>query len=336
MKKNRFSIQILILILAASGFMACATPDVKIQQDQVYEQGSASLPVPEYLLGPGDQIEVFFSFATQPTEELYRLAVGDILRVEFNYHKELNRELTVQPDGGLVLPFEGQINVAGLSTTELSVKITHMFSKRFKDPVVTVTLIQFNQARVEFQAAIRSDGRGQSRVVRIRPDGIANFPLIEDIEAAGKTVFQVREAVRQQYNEKLDNIEVSLILAQANSNLVYVLGEVNTPNYFRMDTPTTVSQILARAGVKMASAELSSILVISRNSENNPIGRIFNLEEVLSYGNIGNDFLLRQYDIVYVPQNKITQAGAFVDQYLNSLVPQFFRTTLGFSYDLKE
>ena len=321
------------LFMLACTFTACVGPNVQIMEDKIYDQ---PLPVPtsEYLLGPGDLLEIFYTFEVTPSEKPYLLQVGDKIRLEFSYHNELNRDLIVLPDGKIVLPFEGEVAAAGLTPVELNSKITQLFSKRFRDPVVTVTLTQYNQTRIQFQEALRSEGRGQSRSVRIMPDGYVVFPLIDSVKAVGKKVPQLRDIVAQKYSEKLENIDLSLMLSEANSNLVYVLGEVERPDYFKMEAPTTVSQILARSKIRLETAALSTILVISRTEDNRPVGRLFNLNEVLSNGNIRYDFLLKQYDVVYVPKNKITQLGVFVDQYINDLVPSFFRVNLGYGYDL--
>ena len=112
------------------------------------------------------------------------------------------------------------------------------------------------------------------------------------------------------------------------------MGEVNKPDYFQMDTPTTLTQILSRAGGLTNFAATNSVLLLSRNKEQQPVGRLIDLDKILGEANIGNDPLLRQYDVVYVPRSKIANLGLFIDQYINSIVPQFFRTSLVFGYDI--
>jgi polysaccharide export outer membrane protein len=292
--------------------------------DTVYDQ-----PIPnstdEYLIGSGDLIEVFYTFETKATTSPYRLAVGDVIKVEFQYHPEMNRELNILPDGTVILPKVGALASAGQTPMEFKETLTQVYKGTFQDPEITVTLVQYNQPIVQFKEAIRSDRRGQSRLIRVRPDGYITCPLIDDIKAAGLTLSQLRQATTASYNEKIESINLSMILEEANSNLAYVLGEVRNPNFYKMESPTTVSQILARAGIVFETAKLSSILVISRNRESKPVGRIVNLEDVLGQANIGNDVLLKQYDIVFVPKTTIARANIFVEQYINQLVPRLFR-----------
>lgn len=324
---------ILLTAIWVCAFNACVGVEVEIKADTTHEE-----PVPdmitEYLLGPGDVIEIFYTFMTRPTTKPYRLSVGDSIRLEFQYHAELNRDLTLQPDGKIMLPLKGELIAAGLTPMELDREITKLFSDTFQKPVITVTLLTFNQPVTQFQEAIRSDRRGQGRLLKIRPDGYITFPVIGDVMAAARTLPQLVEIATRKYQEKVENLSISLMLQEANSNLVYVLGEVRKPDFYKMESPTTVSQILSRAGILFETAELTTILVISRTKENKPWGRIFNLEEVLAQANIGNDFLLKQYDVVYVPKTKIDKAGVFVENYVNRLVPRFFRTGVSVVYDL--
>jgi polysaccharide export outer membrane protein len=114
------------------------------------------------------------------------------------------------------------------------------------------------------------------------------------------------------------------------------MGEVRKPDYYQMDIPTTLTQILSRAGGLLGTAGTSSILVLSRNKERKPVGKLVDLDKIIGEGNIGNDLLLRQYDVVYVPRSTIANVNLFVDQYMNKIVPNFFRTSLVFGYDVVE
>jgi len=311
--------------------LSCAGPKITIKQNTVYEN-EIDRSLAEYLLGPGDVMEIIYTFETRTSSKPYTLAIGDVVKVEFFYHPEMTRDLSVLPDGKISLPLRGEIFVEGLTPTELGDKLTDLYSDMFEKPVVTITLLQFDQPLIRFKEAIKSDPQGMAKRIRIRPDGNVTFPILEDIKAAGLSVSQLKQIALEKYKEKIVNIDLTIILQDPRSNLVYVLGEVKKPDYYNMDSPTTVTQILSRAGVNFNTAAINSILVVSRNNENKPVGRIFNLEDVLGSGNIGKDFVLRQYDVVFVPKTTIAKANLFIDQYINQIVPNLFRVNLGFSY----
>jgi polysaccharide export outer membrane protein len=326
-----FSFSMLFLMLSL--YVSCSDVNVSIKEDTIYER-----PVAEvqrgYVLGPGDIIEATYFFGTQPTEREYILEIGDVIDVEFYYHSEINKRVTIRPDGKISLAREGDIRAAGLTTLELREKLTELYSDTFKDPVVTINLFEFNQALKGFKEAVTSDRGGQSKEILIRPDGyISLYHLEKDINAAGLTLPQLKTIVSVEYRKKFSSVTVSLALETTNSNLVYVSGEVQRPDAYQLIGPTTVTQILSQAGIIWDNAELSSVLVISRSPEGRPIGRLVNLDKVVGEGNIGHDILLKRFDVVYVPKNKITKVNVFVEQYINRIIPTSVRMTFTYRLD---
>ncbi|MCK5231480.1 MAG: polysaccharide biosynthesis/export family protein, partial [Desulfobulbaceae bacterium] len=322
--------KILLAPLLCMFCISCAgLPEVMITEDTVYD-----IPCPkvehEYLLGPGDVLEIIYHYNPQPDEGEYHLAVGDVIKVEFEYHKDITRTLTVRPDGNIALPRKGDVKVIGLTPTQVKKKLTKLFSNDFKDPLITITMVQYNRAIDHLKTAITTAPRGQSKLTTIRPDGYISFPIIEDIKAAGITLPRLRKIASDEYGKLIDNLTVSLILKVMKANLVYVMGEVKNPNFYLMEGPTTVTQVLATAGGVLDTAQKRTILVISRDKERRPWGRLVNLKKIIKQGNISRDITLNQYDIVYVPKSAIARADLWVDQYINQIVPKF----IGADYDL--
>jgi polysaccharide export outer membrane protein len=304
--------------------ISCAGPEITITQDTVYEEPIVEVDT-EYYIGPGDVVEIIYQFESQPSVKEYILAVGDVIDVEFYYHPEMNKQVTIRPDGKITLRLKGEINAAGLTPVELQRKLARFYSDDFKDPLVTVTLIEYNQAINQLKEAVVTNNQGQTRMVKVRPDGYISFPLLEDIRTSGLTLPQLKANVSEKYKKIFENLNVSLNLQETKSNLVYVMGEVQKPDYYLLDGPATLTQILARAGGFLDSAEIESVLILSRDNEGYPVGRLVDLNSIIASANIGNDILLRQFDVVFVPKTKIAKAGVFVEQYINSIVPKFFR-----------
>ncbi|MCK5438064.1 MAG: polysaccharide biosynthesis/export family protein, partial [Desulfobulbaceae bacterium] len=210
-----------------------------------------------------------------------------------------------------------------LTPTRLKEKLTKLFSDDFKDPLITITMVKYNRAIDHLKTAITTAPRGQSKLTTIRPDGYISFPIIEDIKAAGITLPRLRKIASDEYGKLIDNLTVSLILKVMKANLVYVMGEVENPNFYLMGGPTTVTQILATAGGIKNTANRSTILVVSRDKDRRPWGRLVNFEKIIREGNISRDITLNQYDIVYVPKSAITRADLWVEQYINQIIPEF-------------
>ncbi len=66
--------------------------------------------------------------------------------------------------------------------------------------------------------------------VIVRPDGKVTTPLVDDIQASGKTPTQLANDIEQVLGEYLRSPEVSVIVAtQGAANQIQVVGEVNQP-----------------------------------------------------------------------------------------------------------
>lgn len=309
-----------LLCMIMFSLFSCSGPEVELTHDVIYNR-----PIPkqefDYELGPGDVMEIVYHYTPKPATLGYYLAVGDILRVEFAFHPGVNRDLTVTPDGNIAMPTKGEVKVLGLTTAQVQKKLVELYSQDFIDPVVTVTMVEYNRAIEHLKKAIKTAPRGQSKLTTVRADGYVTFPVIRDVYARGKTVPELKEIIQREYEKQVDNLTITLILKVVRSNLVYIMGEVNSPGYYLMEHPYTVAQIAARAGGLLPTAESDSILVITRDEDRKPWGRIINLRKVLKMGDLSQDISLRQYDVVYVPKTKIAKANLFVEQYINNMIP---------------
>jgi polysaccharide biosynthesis/export protein PslD len=99
--------------------------------------------------------------AQQPTEETeaeYRLQPGDLLRVKFLYHPELDLKVPVRPDGGVTLQVAGDVHAAGLTTTQLEKVIKERTSDRLREPEVSVMVAQLGDRKVYVGGEVRTPG----------------------------------------------------------------------------------------------------------------------------------------------------------------------------------
>ena len=75
-----------------------------------------------------------------PSEPAYRLYPGDILDVAFPSAPELNREVTVQPDGRVALPLVQPVMAADLSTPDLQAALSQAYGPILVRPEVDVAV----------------------------------------------------------------------------------------------------------------------------------------------------------------------------------------------------
>ena len=77
------------------------------------------------------------------TRPQYRLGYGDVIEVKFFNNPEYNDVITVRPDGRISLQQIGDIDVVGMSPSELSQHIRSVYGEILKQPNVTVILREF-------------------------------------------------------------------------------------------------------------------------------------------------------------------------------------------------
>jgi polysaccharide export outer membrane protein len=75
----------------------------------------------------------------------YRLRKGDSFDVEFTLSPEFNQTIPVQPDGYITLKGVGTIHVEGQTLPELTETIKNAYAKILHNPVVTVSLKDFEK-----------------------------------------------------------------------------------------------------------------------------------------------------------------------------------------------
>jgi polysaccharide biosynthesis/export protein PslD len=88
----------------------------------------------------------------------YRMQPGDLLRVKFLYHPELDIKVPIRPDGSITLQLAGDIRAAGLTTTELEKVIKDRTSDRLRDPEISVLVAQLGEQKVYVGGEVRIPG----------------------------------------------------------------------------------------------------------------------------------------------------------------------------------
>ncbi len=318
-----------LLLLAANCSTTIPHPPAKIDKEATYSD-PVIYPTTDYLVLPGDKLEVTYQFKVNKQKE-YRIAVGDQIRVEFYYYSQLDRTLNVRPDGKVTLPYKGDIMAAGLTPSQLARNITRKFSDLLNNPRATVSLVRYGESVRQLKEAIKTAPRGQSRLALVQPDGNISLPLLTPMKVAGKTVGEIQKMVNQAYHPVLNEMFTSVSLYEANGNRFYIFGEVKKPGYYQIGGPLTVTQAVAMAGGLLPTAQHDSVLLITRNEQRRAVGRIINLAKILSTGNMGQDLIVRQADVIFVPKSRL---GRLAD--LGTLIRSFIPYRFSFVYSLTD
>jgi polysaccharide export outer membrane protein len=87
-----------------------------------------------------------------------------------------------------------------------------------------------------------------SREVPVRPDGRISLPLLQDIDAAGKTPKELAMEIQRRLKEFLSNPSVTVIVREVNSLKAYLLGEVLKPGPILLRSQVRLLQGISLAG----------------------------------------------------------------------------------------
>jgi polysaccharide export outer membrane protein len=137
--------------------------------------------------------------------------------------------------------------------------------------------------------------------VKVRPDGKVSLPLLNDIQAAGLTPEQFRKVVTAAATKFVADPNVTIIVKQINSRMVYVMGEVGKPGTYPLTTSdTTVLQMLALAGGPTPFAKKDEIGVV-RTVAGKTTRYRFNLDDVTRGRRMEQNLVLRPGDTIFVP-----------------------------------
>jgi polysaccharide export outer membrane protein len=136
--------------------------------------------------------------------------------------------------------------------------------------------------------------------VLVRPDGGLSYPLIGDVQAAGKTVNEIRAEVAKRLEKFIPEPAVSVTVLKVGSQRVYVLGKVTKPGEFAVGRYVDVLQALSMAGGLTQFAESNEIRVMRREGDRQ-IVLPFEYARVIRGQKLEQNIQLRGGDVVVVP-----------------------------------
>lgn len=167
--------------------------------------------------------------------------------------------------------------------------------------------------------------------VTIRPDGKISLQLIEEVQAAGLTPAQLDDLLTKQYATQLKQATLTVIIKDFGGQRIYVGGEVNSPQVLEVVGRVNALQAIFNAGGFKDDAKLSSVMIVSRGPHNEALVKKVDLKKALNGSLPEHDYLLKPFDMVYVPKTNLAKADDFIKHIYNFIPP---RISLGFHYEL--
>ena len=167
--------------------------------------------------------------------------------------------------------------------------------------------------------------------VTIRPDGKISLQLIDEVVASGLTPAQLDDTLTKAYSQQLKQPVITVIVRTFEGQRIYVGGEVNSPQVLTVKGQINALQAIINAGSFKKDAKLSSVIIMSKGADNRPIARKVDLKKALNGELPEEDYMLKPFDVVYVPKTELAQADEFMLHIYNFIPRNIY---LGFQYEL--
>ncbi|MCG8317586.1 MAG: polysaccharide export protein EpsE [Pseudomonadales bacterium] len=138
---------------------------------------------------------------------------------------------------------------------------------------------------------------------RVAEDGMITYPLIGEVEVGGSTLAQAERSIATRLNKGgfVKDPQVNISVLQLKGNQVSVLGFVNRPGRYPLDTATAkLSDVVALAGGISISG--SDTVIISGIRNGQPFSQRVDFPTIFTMNKSEKHMTVQGGDVVYVGQ----------------------------------
>jgi len=136
---------------------------------------------------------------------------------------------------------------------------------------------------------------------RVSEGGSISYPLVGSVPIGGMSISEAEKKIADALRSKqiLKQPQVNIVLLQVRGNQVSVLGQVQRPGRFPLETTTVrVSDMLAAAGGVTPTGD--DVLVVSGTREGQPFRKSIDIPNLFKGDRSADDILLQPGDTLYV------------------------------------
>ena len=138
-----------------------------------------------------------------------------------------------------------------------------------------------------------------TKQLAVLPDGMIHFPLVKELKVGGITVNELEKMLVTQLKKYVPEPDLFISVVQVNSMMIYVVGKVNQPGRFSINTNIDVLHALAVAGGLNPFAKEKEIGIF-RKRDGETISFNFNYDEVSQGLNLEQNIMLERGDVIVV------------------------------------
>jgi protein involved in polysaccharide export with SLBB domain len=151
------------------------------------------------------------------------------------------------------------------------------------------------------------------QLLTVAPDGFVGLRGIGDISVGGKSLPELRAALRTAYAGILNDPLVNVDLKDFQKPHFTVAGEVTRPGRYDIRESITLAEGLAVAGGMTKDAKSSQVLLFRRVPGTSLVEvRKLNMKSMLQKGDLTEDVCLKEGDMLFVPKSMIGKIDRFL------------------------
>jgi polysaccharide export outer membrane protein len=144
-----------------------------------------------------------------------------------------------------------------------------------------------------------------STTVRVSEDGLIYMPYLKEVQVAGFTKIQLERKLEELLAEGyFQNPQVTIFIQEYKSNIVSIIGAVNSPGEYELIGRQTLMDIISKAGGPTGE-EGKEIIVFRRLPDGSSTSLKVSRDGLLDEGNPELNIPLQPGDVVNVPIDRV-------------------------------
>ena len=298
--------------------------------------------VPDQNLAPGKYFTTELKTGDKPLSDVaqiktasakvdtsYRFGPGDHFDFLVHGWEDISREdIIVSPDGQVALPRIGIVKIQGLTLQEFTDLAVKELSAYYEKPEITVVMKEYNNNRVFVLGQVAKPGevnfQGPGTLLEalslcggLPTDANKNSVSRCSITRGKDLVMwidlrELLEHGNMNLNAQLQNGDVIFIPAGEDQN-AYILGEVKSPGLIALRPQMPLMSAIMTAGGPTKEANLTSVFLIHQAQGKGIVEKI-NLQELIGRGDATKNYVLRDGDMIYVPETGLSRFNYYCGQ----------------------
>jgi polysaccharide export outer membrane protein len=262
------------------------------------------------------------SFAQEQYVSEYKIGPKDLLEITVIDFNDLNRRYRVSEEGKITLPYLGDVEVQGLSRSELEKRLAELLKGKYlENPQVAVLIAEFQSRRVFLIGAVTTPGPFElmgrltllkliSQAGGLTPDAGNEIIVMRQMPDGTKTSLKISvENLILKGDASLDiplQADDIITIPVDRTVQIYVTGQVRTPGALasvRKSNIPTLLRAIAQAGGFAERASKGGV-IIKRIDETGKETEIrVNVNDIIKGKK--KDIQLQENDVVIVPEKWI-------------------------------